>query len=559
MRHLLAMIVVLSACGRAPIPVSAPQAPRLDEGTKVARPVGMDVDSDGDGLTDYAEMHKYFTDPHKRDTAGDGVSDGDWDRRRAFTYTISAVLKIAKPADIAAMNDDYQDARIVAEDADALTVEVVYYPLNDNQEAIAEDPDWKHDDAAMTADLAPSATVNWDPAMREELLVDLAADGIYPDRLTDKQLVERVSHWALRRARTTPAFSLWFVDFTGGTPRVAPSLRAAFDKQKPRPDVTDADMFADELFGKDMYRRKVHGTCTSSATYLATILRALGIPTRIVVMVPPADPNDGAQVDAFVRSIRLDAKTRAAVTSAYEHMRGSFSDHLFNEVFVGGRWVRLNYDVLGQNIVDAHYLGLMTHVGTYRDVSEMDIPRTWGRRYGLGENDAPTLSSSNPYMLIKAQGEHVGRFAHVDEPAAVPEAAVASAAPAELQTVTIVAVVPPDAPTVPAFVRGKPPSDVLICIAEWLPGQDYHQMRAFEGRVGHTFVLKLAGHPGVHLELDGGKFSAGDGTFQAFGARVVAEDRTKVVPGATYTLEPQDTSTTYRWTVNPGLVVRLHK
>ena len=35
-------------------------------------------DSDGDGLGDFQEIHKYFTDPKAPSTAGDGVSDGDW-------------------------------------------------------------------------------------------------------------------------------------------------------------------------------------------------------------------------------------------------------------------------------------------------------------------------------------------------------------------------------------------------------------------------------------------------------------------------------------------------
>ncbi len=34
------------------------------------------VDSDGDGLTDYEETHIYFTDPHNKDTDGDGYDDG---------------------------------------------------------------------------------------------------------------------------------------------------------------------------------------------------------------------------------------------------------------------------------------------------------------------------------------------------------------------------------------------------------------------------------------------------------------------------------------------------
>jgi hypothetical protein len=95
---------------------------------------------------------------------------------------LSAVVHVAKPADPAAMNDDYQDAPIVAEDADSYTVEVVYYPLNDNRSALA--------------------------------------------------------------AHTTPAFSLWFVDVTGETPVVTPELRARFDEEKRGPSVSDEDLFS---------------------------------------------------------------------------------------------------------------------------------------------------------------------------------------------------------------------------------------------------------------------------------------------------------------------------
>ena len=38
---------------------------------------GKDADTDGDGLSDFQEIHKYRTDPKKLSTAGDGVSDGD--------------------------------------------------------------------------------------------------------------------------------------------------------------------------------------------------------------------------------------------------------------------------------------------------------------------------------------------------------------------------------------------------------------------------------------------------------------------------------------------------
>ena len=46
------------------------------------------TDTDGDGLSDFQEIHKYRTDPKMLSTAGDGVADGDRQRRREFTYSI---------------------------------------------------------------------------------------------------------------------------------------------------------------------------------------------------------------------------------------------------------------------------------------------------------------------------------------------------------------------------------------------------------------------------------------------------------------------------------------
>jgi hypothetical protein len=127
--------------------------------------VTQESDADGDGLSDYTELHKYFTDPHKAITAG-SARDGEWDQRREFTYTITSVLQIARPFNPADMNDDYQDARVLSEDKNTVTVEVVYYPLNTNKDAIGENPNWRRDDAGMTQYLRPTATENWDEKMR---------------------------------------------------------------------------------------------------------------------------------------------------------------------------------------------------------------------------------------------------------------------------------------------------------------------------------------------------------------------------------------------------------
>src|SRR5262249_53511856 len=74
-----------------------------------------DADSEGDGLSDFQEIHKYGTDPHKKPTAGTGASDGNWEERRQFTYSIRTIVRVLRPVNIATLNDDYQDVRVLRE------------------------------------------------------------------------------------------------------------------------------------------------------------------------------------------------------------------------------------------------------------------------------------------------------------------------------------------------------------------------------------------------------------------------------------------------------------
>src|SRR6266853_5934882 len=115
-------------------------------------------DTDGDGLSDFQEIHKYFTDPNKLSTAGDGVSDGDWDRRREFAYTIRSVIKVMDPVNVDCLNDDYQDARLLGHRYNYVELEIVHYPLNTVAEAITGNPNWKKDAQALAKYLQPGLT-----------------------------------------------------------------------------------------------------------------------------------------------------------------------------------------------------------------------------------------------------------------------------------------------------------------------------------------------------------------------------------------------------------------
>jgi serine/threonine protein kinase len=444
--------------------------------------------------------------------------------RKEDTYTITSVIQVLKPVNPADMNDDFQDARVLAQDKDSCTVEVTYYPFY--QPAIGENPNWRMDDAGMTQYLKPTATENWDEAMRRDLIAELHQAGIDPDRLTDKQLVERVSAWAMNRAHSTHAFSIWGVYFPDGKPAVYPPLRDAFDREKPDPTWTDQQMFEQEALGRSMFYNKMHGACTSSSVYLATIFRALGIPARIVFCIPPFDPNDDAQARMFYDNIHHN-QVRETVRAALDGT-GGFEDHMFNEVYVDHHWVRLNYKTLGQPVLDAHYFGLLTHIYTCSDLSQVPLAQTWGMRFFKYPADQPKLSSVNPYRLTSVH-DHFGANASLDNP---------PVSVAELRTVTIIGLYPKGSPAIPAWVKEeswqRTGTDFLIASQEWGPDGSYHQMSAFEKRAGQEFLLAASGHPTVKARLNRTTLSSGDGSFQAYAAQFAAEDKAKLVPGVAY-------------------------
>jgi hypothetical protein len=478
---------------------------------------------------DYAKVHKYLGDD-----------------RKEFTYTITSVMQFAKPFDLADMTDDYQDARLIEQDADSATVEITYYPLNTNRDAIGENPNWKRDYAHMTKYLAPTATENWDEKMRADLLAELRTDGIDPDTLTDKQLVTQVSRWLKGRSKFTDAFAIWYVHYPDGKPEVFPLLRPAFDREKRKVGASDDQtMFDQEVLGRSMFYKRVHGSCTSYSVYLATVLRALGMPARIVFCVPPADMNDRSQKEMLLSAIHHNG-VRATIRHGLP--RGGFSNHLFNEAFVGNRWVRVNYDVVGQNSLDDAYFGLLTHIFTTDSLSHVPIAETWGRRYATYSAVGPKLSSSNPYRLLKVS-DHFGTNANIPNPAVADE---------ELRAVTVNEVYWKDA--LPANVRaslknGDPTNaDFYIGIQEYIP-RYVTQMNDFEASVGHQFVLTASGHPDLKATLSGMKLSNGS-QYQMFGVRIDAESKKDVAPGVEYAIRPVNTSDVYTWRVKDGIAVR---
>lgn len=360
-------------------------------------------DSDDDGLPDFQETHKYLTDPTKRDTDSDGIPDGDWNERREYTYSVRSILRFMPPFDHAALNDDFQDARVLEQRNDYLELEVIHYPLATVSESIEANPHWQQDYSNMTQYLKPGITTNWDDKMRQTLLEELKADGIIIEKLTDKQVVELVSSWLMKKSRSLDkVFTTFYFHYPNGQPKVYQGLEDAFEhefnRDKENYDWTVDQHLEHELLGKEMFYNKTHGSCTSVAIYLTTVLRALGIPTRMIMVSPAVDASNKEQL-RFVKDRITHNKVRETILAGLRQSSGDFTSHTLNEVYVGNHWHRLNYSKLGQPILDEHQFGLQTHLYTFSDLSESNLAPTWGWRYAKGvRNDI--FGHSNPYSAI---------------------------------------------------------------------------------------------------------------------------------------------------------------
>lgn len=509
---------------------------------------GDTLDSDGDGLTDFQEIHKYFTNPAKKDSDGDGIGDGDWNERREYTYSVRSILQFMLPFDKAALNDDFQDARVLEKRDDYIKLEVIHYPFATVSKSIEANPNWQTNYANMTQYLEPGITTNWDKEMRERLLGELRTDGIVVEKLTDKQVVEQVSGWLLKKSKyLDKVFTTYYVYYPNGQPKIYPGLEDAFEhefnRDKANYDWSIDQHFEHELLGKGMFYNKTHSSCTSFAIYLTTVLRALGIPTRMIIATPAVDPSDQEQL-RLVKERITHNQIRETMLAGLRRVRQGFIAHTFNEVYVGNRWRRLNYNRLGQPILDRQLYGLLTHLYTFNDLSESNLAPTWGWRYAKRQKSA-VFKHGNPYTTI-VLSDLFGRHSNVPNP------------PVQIKghkCLTISKAYWFHSDQRPSWIRSDavPKDDdghILFHIDEWFKGEGIIQYKSFYGVADKRFILKSKGYPDVRAYAERGYWN------QEFYIRIPKEEYVKMKASVPYTVHPVNSNTEYQWKVRQPVTIR---
>ena len=109
-------------------------------------------------------------------------------------------------------------------------------------------------------------------------------------------------------------FCTHYMHYPGELRRNFAGLELAISNaRKAMPPGPSRNSLITKLFGRAMFANRTHGSCTSSAVYLTTCLRALGIPTRMVLAIPMVDGNDQAQLALCAMAFIIIAVRRAAL------------------------------------------------------------------------------------------------------------------------------------------------------------------------------------------------------------------------------------------------------
>lgn len=294
-----------------------------------------------------------------------------------------------------------------------------------------------------------------------------------------------------------------------------------------------------------MYENRARGTCTSSAVLMTTVLRAVGIPTRMVICTPLVDASNADNLELVRRGL-AHHQLRALVVENLEALGQSNASHTFNEVFVGNRWRRLNYNQLDQNTLDRELFGILTHTHTFNDLSDVPLATTWGsakRREPLGGINAYTATHVSDLF---------GAHAQVDN---LP-------AGAGLRVLTISAVRWLGDPDLPQCVVGARfdqdgSGHLFLHVAESAFGATMSQYGRFYEAVSKAFVLTSPDQPPVAARAERGFWLDTGSNCREFYLRIPANEMKKLRPGVQYELVPTAGNSDVRWQVGPA--VRISK
>lgn len=338
-------------------------------------------DTDGDGLSDYTEVTKYLTDPLKEDSDGDGILDSDWKERREYTYTVRFQGEVYRPFDTPTMSNHWQDLVACAVNGDRLAYELILYP---NAHALLNPAPYPRVDLPqdfLEEFTRPTTLFNYNDAMQSFL------SELVRGCSSDYEVVETIHRWQLEnfewsdlqpQPNTGSGLALPNICFTIRPGKIEKRELASSKHCMHAYEAgwTDEQMIDEVMLGESMFRNRRHGTCTSSSILMATMLRAVGIPTRIVSTVGLADLRNPGH-ERFVERLPL------SVLAEFGDESFDGGGHRFAEALIGNQWVGVEAYQFPDRNWEAALVPFIV-IGAYRDFESTDfglLAATWGDKY----------------------------------------------------------------------------------------------------------------------------------------------------------------------------------
>lgn len=335
-------------------------------------------DYDKDGLLDYDEIYRNFTDPNLADTDGDGRLDGDWEERQEYTYTIALDARLIEPYDLDFMASHlYQDIQVIEETDDYVDLKILLYPYNKYDQTLVANSNWQADNATLSDSILSGQFNDWDETMRKDLLDLLHLNGIYPDQMTDMDLVIEIVNLFETglgfherfEAQTDnhPDFHMydWYIEYVDGKavlnqalessrPEVIKEIeteievvKASFEKNTGKTWSTDQVL---SFLGspKQMFYERMHGSCSTTSSFYANVFQALGIPAKVMPyqsLVDTTKADDEKEKYDYYMETADQLDHTFTKESLKEILDLGGSGHITNLVYIGNRWV--NVDIAG--------------------------------------------------------------------------------------------------------------------------------------------------------------------------------------------------------------------
>lgn len=333
-------------------------------------------DFDKDGALDYYEVFRNFTDPKKPDSDGDGILDGDFKESMEYTYTMVYDYRILKPYDVDYMNSVFsQQVEVVNETDDYIDVKLYLFPFTKLSDTFSYNKNWKQDNLKVEG-YSEYMKENYDPVFHKALLEDLASEGIYPDKLTDSELVNRVSRFIMDKIDTLHDLSSdyhmwdWFVEEKDGKYQFKEEvIKRKFIDHSGKNNIDsilkefnamyNEDYNQDDLLSligstKNQYYEKKMGSCTSYANMTSLIFNALGIPTKALAIqtvhdITEINNNDEMYQYNYEKFNGLsNNKMKNQILNGVKKLNAT--NHVMNQMYIGNQWYMIDMTAYLKNI-----------------------------------------------------------------------------------------------------------------------------------------------------------------------------------------------------------------